>query len=459
MKKLPLIILLFVINCFVNLAQTTQIKDLQLRQKVLQEEIANTNKLYLDVRKQTTTLLDRIKLLNKQIGSRKEIISLHQSEIDALNKEQYSLEREIEQLDNKMNITKASYSKAIKGMLKNSRFSENKLMFIFSGKSFSESLRRMQYLSNYSKWRKGQAEEIKRQNDILIAKKLELQKAKEDKQKALTSLQLEQYKLQNEEKVRKNEMSEVKTKQNELQKTLKDKQKQANQLNAQIEKLIVEEVARQERENEARRLAEENKRKKKVEDEKEISRRENESRNKNLDLAKNEPNTSEKTITEPVDKISKPKVESAPKSSSTEDFNLSTDFALNKGLLPMPVTGTSAIVTNFGANKSNDWNITTTSNGIDIQAQQGANIRSVFQGIVSKVFSFSGSNTCIIVRHGDYYTFYGNIFDIYVKQGDKVNTGQALGKIFTDPDSGIAKMHFQLWKKTTKMDPKPWLKK
>ena len=40
-----------------------------------------------------------------------------------------------------------------------------------------------------------------------------------------------------------------------------------------------------------------------------------------------------------------------------------------------------------------------------------------------------------------------------------MNTGQALGKIFTDPDSGIAKMHFQLWKKTTKMDPKPWLKK
>lgn len=51
----------------------------------------------------------------------------------------------------------------------------------------------------------------------------------------------------------------------------------------------------------------------------------------------------------------------------------------------------------------------------------------------------------MIVRHGDYYTFYANIIDPSVKQGDKVKTGQALGKIYTDPDTGISTMHFQLW--------------
>ena len=43
--------------------------------------------------------------------------------------------------------------------------------------------------------------------------------------------------------------------------------------------------------------------------------------------------------------------------------------------------------------------------------KQGAVIRTVFDGEVSKVFSFPGSNTCMIVRHGEYYTFYANIID------------------------------------------------
>lgn len=458
MNKLSFIILLYVLNCFLVLAQTSQIQDLRNMQQSLQEEIVNTNKLFLDVKKQTATLLDRIKLINNQIGSRKEMIGLYQREIDMLITEQSIREKEIEELDKKMKITKVSYSNAINGIIKSNRFSENKLMFILSGRSFSESLRRMQYLRNYSLWRKGQVEEIKKQNESLIAKKVELQRAKENKLNILASLQLEQSKLQSEEEVRQNEITEAKSKQNELQRTIKDKQKQVNKLNAQIEKLIAEEVTRQERDAEAKRIAKESERKRNAEKVIEKAKRDYESGNKSKDLTNNELDITEKIITEPKNNIS-PKVELAPKSNSTEDFNLSTDFASNKGHLPMPVTGASVIVTNFGANKSNEWNITTTSNGIDIQTRQDANVRSVYQGVISKVFSFPGSNTCIIVRHGEYYTFYGNIFDIYVKQGENVKTGQALGKIFTDPDSGIAKMHFQLWKKTTKLDPKPWLNK
>jgi murein DD-endopeptidase MepM/ murein hydrolase activator NlpD len=123
----------------------------------------------------------------------------------------------------------------------------------------------------------------------------------------------------------------------------------------------------------------------------------------------------------------------------------------------MPVTGTATIVGGFGTKKHSEWNVTTNSNGVDIQAQKGASIRAVFDGEVSKVFSFPGSNTCVIVRHGEYYTFYANIYDLFVKQGDKVKTGQSLGRIYTDPDTGIATMHFQLWQKTTKLNPSPWL--
>ena len=60
----------------------------------------------------------------------------------------------------------------------------------------------------------------------------------------------------------------------------------------------------------------------------------------------------------------------------------------------MPVTGTATIVGGFGTKKHSEWNVTTNSNGVDIQAQKGASIRSVFDGEVSKVFSFGLEHLC-----------------------------------------------------------------
>ncbi len=67
--KRVFIISLFIATAFFSISQTPQIERLQKQQQALQEEIKNTNKLYLDVKKQTTSMLDRINLINKQISS------------------------------------------------------------------------------------------------------------------------------------------------------------------------------------------------------------------------------------------------------------------------------------------------------------------------------------------------------------------------------------------------------
>ena len=448
--KRVFIISLFIATAFYSISQTPQIERLQKQQQALQEEIKNTNKLYLDVKKQTTSMLDRINLINKQLSSRRELITSRQKEISALQQEESRLEKEIIQLNKELKQKQEKYAKAIQGMLKHN-VNQNKLFFVLSGKSPGESLRRMQYLREYSKWQKSEAEEIKKKNAVITVRKEELAKAKVDKEKALSALQAEQQQLQSEEKTKQSEMVAVRGQQQQLQKTLQEKQHRANQLNAQIEKLIAEEVARQEREAEARRRAEAAERSKKAAEQAAKSKREPESSKKTEETASSsaEKETSRTTVV--------PRIEADRSEASEETFNLSKNFAANKGKLPLPVTGTASIVGNFGAKKHNEWNVTTNSNGIDIQAQKGANIRAVFDGEVSKVFSFPGSNTCVIVRHGEYYTFYANIYDIFVKQGDKVKTGQSLGRIFTDPDTNVSAMHFQLWQKTTKLNPAPWL--
>lgn len=428
-------------------SQTGDIERLQQQRKNLQADIENTNRLYLNVRKQTTTIIQRINLINKQIENRKKLIAVQNKEIGALDNELNRLQKEIEGLNRELKQRQEKYANAIKTVM-HKRQSENKIFFILSGKSFGEALRRMQYLKQYSRMQKNQANEIKEKNAELQKKRIDIEKAKIERSKTLAAIQTEQSKLIEEEQNRKSEMNEAQGKQKELQKVLQDKQKQANRLNTEIERLIAEEVARQERE--ARRLEEERRRK-----------RAEEQRLAEEKRLREEKRRPKKEKVEPKETVPerKPIVKEEPLLAEAETFNLSKNFVANKGSLPMPVTGASTIVSKFGINKHAEWNVSTNNSGIDIQAQNNADIRSIFEGEVSRIIAFPGYNNCVILRHGDYYTFYANIINVYVKQGQKVKTGEALGKIYTDSDTGVSTMHFQLWQKTTKLDPAPWLKK
>src|SRR5690554_751837 len=94
MKK-ALLISIFLIFVYTLFSQTEQIENLQRQRQAIQEDIKNTNKLYLDVKKQTTTILDRINLINKQISSRRELINVQRKEVEALNREEARLQKEI----------------------------------------------------------------------------------------------------------------------------------------------------------------------------------------------------------------------------------------------------------------------------------------------------------------------------------------------------------------------------
>ncbi|WP_108820973.1 murein hydrolase activator EnvC [Dysgonomonas sp. Marseille-P4361] len=405
------IVLLFSTASFAQ--SNTKIKDLERQRTETLREISNTDKLLKETKKSTETLLDRIKLISNQIFSRQKVLSLLESEIGEINTEQKRIEAEIIELEEELKEKQKNYAKAIEGMLSN-RQSENKLLFILSGKSLTESYRRLRYLQEYSEWRSKQAEDIKSQNEKLKERKLALEKTKAEKTVLLGQRTSEQENLKKEESTFQIGVNEAKKKQKDLEKVLTQKRKQANDLDKQIAKLIAEEVARQEREAKRRAAAQ--------------------------------------------GKTAESKGSSAPAVITEENIKLSNNFSANQGKLPYPITGNYTITTRFGTHQHSKW-VTTSSSGIDIRSQAGAEAKSVFNGEVSYVAAIPGYNTCIIIRHGNYYTFYGNIQTIYVKQGDKVKTGQSLGKVYTDPDTGYSQMHFQLWRGTNKLNPEPWLRR
>ncbi len=460
MRSVLVLFILFLSTLFV-FPQSNKIKDLENKRKLALREIESTTLLLNETKKNTSTLLNRINLLTEQISSRQRLISLLNDEMSAIAEQEAATEKEIVILTANLKGQQKSYARAVEGIVLRKQ-SGNKLLFVLSGSSLAESLRRMKYLKDYSQWRDNQITEIKGKQKLLQEKKAALEKSKAEKKALLGNREKEQTHLQKEEQVHKQEVSDASKKQKELQSILQTKQKQADNLNAQIEKLIAQEVARQERE--AKRLAEEQARRERLK--RERAERAEKAKREAARAAKVPPKAES-----PKEKEVSPKVETEAPSRETEEvamatptvtaenFKLSSNFAANKGRLPMPVTGSYSIVGRFGTQQNSRWRVTTNSNGIDIQARAGAQARAVFGGEVSRVVAFPGFNNCIIIRHGGYYSFYGNIQQIFVKQGQKISAGQALGTVYTDSDTGNSQLHFQLWQGTTKLNPEPWLQK
>lgn len=463
-----LVLFIFFLSTLVVFPQSNKIKDLESKRKLALREIESTTLLLNETKKNTSTLLNRINLLTEQISSRQRLISLLNDEVGAIAEQEAIAEKEIAILTTNLKGQQKSYAKAVEGIVLRKQ-SGNKLLFVLSGRSFAESLRRMKYLKDYSEWRTNQIAEIKEKQRLLQEKKTALEKSKAAKKALLGNREKEQTNLQKEEQVHQIEVSDASKKQKELQGILQTKQKQANNLNAQIEKLIAQEVARQERE--AKRLAEEQARRERLKRErleKERAERAEKAKREAAARAASKPSTKP---SDPKEVEVAPKVEPVAPSRETEEvamatptvtaenFKLSSNFAANKGRLPVPVTGNYSIVGRFGTHQHSKWRVTTNNNGIDIQARSGAQARAVFGGEVSRVVAFPGFNNCIIIRHGGYYSFYGNIQQIFVKQGQKISAGQSLGTVYTDSDTGNSQLHFQLWQGTTKLNPEPWLQK
>jgi len=138
-------------------------------------------------------------------------------------------------------------------------------------------------------------------------------------------------------------------------------------------------------------------------------------------------------------------------SSSLKKTKLSLKFEKNKGRLPYPVKG--IIASSFGTHTHAVLkNVKINNDGIDIATQKDADAKAVFNGVVAQVLKIPGANNAVIVKHGQYYSVYSNLNDVYVKKGEHVSTGDLIGK----PDSQM--LNFQIWYKNKKLNPQKWLK-
>ena len=428
MRYVWIVLLALSLSTVVYGQKSAAVRQLEQQRKEALADIEETNKLLQETAQTAKTSLNRLNLLSKQILSRKKVISLLNQELDEIEKDILNIQGQLRTLKRELGDKQTNYGKSMRGLYKR-HSSQDKLLFILSAESFSQSMRRMRYLREYADWQKRQANDIVEKQAEISRKQAEMEKTRAEKRALLGTRQEESKKLESEEASQKEEVQLLNKRQKDLKADLQKKRRQAEALNRQIEKQIAEEIARAEAEAKA-------------------AREQAAAKGKPVPESKNEP-IREERVADTKGGYAMTKAEK----------QLSDNFANNRGRLPYPVAGRHTIVATFGEQQHQELKYVRTSNsGIDIQTSPGADARTVFNGEVTRVFVVPGYNNSVIVRHGNYLTVYSNLSQVYVKAGDRVSTRQAIGRIYSDPEDGNSTiLHFQLWKEKTKLNPQPWL--
>ncbi len=121
---------------------------------------------------------------------------------------------------------------------------------------------------------------------------------------------------------------------------------------------------------------------------------------------------------------------------------------LEKGNFVWPVKG--KVISIFGMRRSGRIN-----KGIDIQAEDGAEVFAARSGTVSFVHeSLPGFGKTIIVDHGDQFaTVYAYVGEILVHQGQTVNQRQVIARVGRTGPIRVPALHFEIRRSQRPQNP------
>ena len=363
------------------------------RKQKIEEEISYLDKQLAATKTRKQSNTKELNYIQRKISNRKKLLREIENEIKSIDNEVSKKEQQIAELDRSLESLKRSYSELVYSAYKN-RDQTVWLMYVLASKNIEQGYRRWSYIKDYTSALREMADEIRRKSLRIAEEKYQLAKIKNNSLTNQAKKELEVKRLSTDESKAKQVISQLSRKEKEMVQQLNVKRREVEKLNREIERILTAAVKEKER----------------------------------------------------------------PDYKATSvDIALSEEFGNNKGKLPWPVKR-GAIVEQFGQHNHPVFkNVKLPfNNGVNISTEAGADALCVFDGVVKQVLMMPGYNQCILVQHGDYFTFYTKLEKIYVKSGQKVRTGDALGSLTVSDNESI--IHFQLWKGTVKQNPENWIR-
>lgn len=411
---------LLVIFCFpVALFGQDKI-TLQKKFDRLQEEIRDAQNLLDRTKVKTRGELDKLRILNRKISVREQLINNLNLQVLNLSKEIKDTEDNISAMETNLSQMREDYSRLIYYAYVNDTEYEP-IHFLFASGSINDAVTEIEYVREYTQYRKEQAAAIQAAQAALKIKKQELEADKSDKLVLLDTEKEQRDQLAEEKNQQDAVVNSLKGEEQQLMAQINKKKKDASALNKQIQDIIAEEIRKERERAEAAARAEAAK-----------------------NSAAKETTTTTKTTTSAA--------------LTPEMALISKNFAGNKGRLPWPVAR-GTVTGSFGTQPHPVLrNVTIENNGIDIATDPGAGVRALFEGEVVNVIFNPSFQKGVIIKHGEYFTVYTGLASVNVKAGDNVTTKQYIGTAYTS-DQQSTEIHLEIWKGTTLLNPAGWISK
>lgn len=427
LKKIITTFLFFLIAFAVSAQELTK-DQLEKQREELKKEIQATEKALIETQKTTKVNVGQLSLINKKLNLQDNVIHNISGEISKLSDNIYLSQLEINKIQRILDTLKVEYAKSMVYAYKN-RSNYDFLNFIFSANNFNDAIKRIAYLKSYRNYREMQAENILKTQSLLEDKIDRLSGMKVQKKNVLDEKDKELGKLQKQKEQKATIVSQLKGRQKELSAQVRDKRKQDAKLRNAITAMIRREIERAKAE---------------------AARKEKERLAAEAKNNKTDTHTEKNTTTANT----KPSMPSGSVLVSSEaDKELNASFEKNKGSLPWPSDG--YVITHFGPNQypgGIDYN----NPGVSIGVKVGAPVKSVFEGEVTLV-NYMDDKQVVFIKHGKYFTVYSNLASASVQRGDKVKTGQVIGRAGVN-DDGNGEVDFILMQESNNVNPESWLK-
>ncbi|WP_124979182.1 murein hydrolase activator EnvC family protein [Nonlabens xiamenensis] len=392
-------ITLLLLCCFAFAKAQSEKAKLEERKAEIQREINQFDRLLRDVRKEEKTMVLLVETIDRKIARTQEIITLTNRQANLITRNIKENKTQIDQLEAELKLLKAEYAEMIVKAYK-SKNEQSRLMFLLSSESFLQAYKRVQYLKSYADYRKKQADEIELKSELLQEKTLALEQEKKQKEEVLALNRKQREALKKDKVEQENLLAVVQANEKKYAADIREKANERNRIDRELRNLIAADIK---------------------------------ASNKGKAGA-----VAGKFFLTPEAKI------------------LANNFKSNKGKLPWPVA--EGFVSRKYGRQPHPVVRTATivSNGLRLQTPAGAQARAIFEGEVVQITKSKYGILAVHVRHGNFTSVYDNLKLVAVQKGDRVQTKDVIGEIFTS-NSGETELKFVLMEDSDTVDPAQWI--
>ena len=393
----PIRLLLFFLLIIVTDLRSQSKQALEKQKIEIQNEIKVIELKLSNSTKKKGLIISNAEDINYKIKLQQNLITNINNQLNLILNEIDDNEIQLSNLKNKELSLKEELAKMLlAGYKKKSNL--NKLMFIFSSSSFQQAYKRIQYFKQYANFQSKTLSKIKITSSEIENVIIALDLQKTNKQFLINENENIEKELSIQYSDLNELIAEVNKDQKKYKKEIKQKQKLSRDIDKKIEKLIREALANSKRNDGGFKLSE-------------------------------------------------------------EAQLISKNFNANKGRLPSPVIRGN-VVLGFGKQPHPIVKTATIqSNGVRIRTSSDVEARTIFDGEVYSIIISKNNSRTVLIQHGNFFTVYKNLSQIYVSKGDKLKTKEVIGKIATDPLNGQTILSFSIFYNGVPQNPRTWIYK